>query len=223
MTRSVLVIASSNSGKVGEFRGLLGEVLPHGAVEVRPQPAGVTVEETGADFLANACLKAAAVARFAGAWALADDSGLCVDALDGRPGIHSARYAPSDAQRMGRLLEELAGRQDRSARFITALALARPDGSIALTGQGVSEGAILEAPIGEGGFGYDPLFWIPAVGRSFAQMTPAQKRRHGHRGRAFAALQPQLAALLLHRPSSSFAGSSEGSKAPSPGSPPPGG
>ena len=200
MTRPVLVIASSNSGKLVEFQELLREALPHGAVEVRPQPMGVTVEETGADFLANACLKATAVARFASAWALADDSGLCVDALDGRPGIHSARYAPSNAQRLQRLLEELAGCRDRSARFVSALALARPDGAIALTGQGVSRGAILEAPIGEGGFGYDPLFWIPAVGRSFAQMTPAQKRRHGHRGRAFAALQPRLAAALLHRP-----------------------
>ena len=201
MTRPVLVIASSNSGKLAEFQELLQEALPQGAVEVRPQPAGMTVEETGADFLANASLKAAAVARFTGAWALADDSGLCVDALDGRPGIHSARYAPSDGQRMGRLLEELAGRPDRSARFISALALARPDGAIALTGQGVSHGSILEAPIGEGGFGYDPLFWIPAVGRSFAQMTPGQKRRHGHRGRAFAALQPRLATTLLRQPS----------------------
>ena len=202
MTRPVLVIASSNRGKLAEFQELLQEALPHGVVEVRPQPTGLAVEETGADFLANASLKAAAVARFTGTWALADDSGLCVDALDGRPGIHSARYAPSDAQRMGRLLEEMAGCQDRSAQFVTALALARPDGAIALSSYGVSHGAILEAPIGEGGFGYDPLFWIPAVGRSFAQMTPTQKRRHGHRGRAFASLQHQLAAALLHQPSS---------------------
>ncbi|MXW41469.1 MAG: RdgB/HAM1 family non-canonical purine NTP pyrophosphatase [Synechococcus sp. SB0668_bin_15] len=214
MTKPVLVIASSNTGKLAEFHELLQEALPHGAVDVRPQPAGVTVEETGADFLANACLKATAVARFTGAWALADDSGLCVDALDGRPGVHSARYAPSNARRLERLLEELAGRQDRSARFITALALARPDGSIALTSQGISNGHILEAPIGEGGFGYDPLFWVPAVGLSFAQMTPAQKRRHGHRGRAFAGLQPQLAALLRHQ-ADSF-------KAPPPGSAAPG-
>ena len=200
MSRPVLVIASSNSGKLVEFRELLQEVLPPGAVEVRPQPPGVTVEETGADFLANACLKATAVARFTGTWALADDSGLCVDALDGRPGIHSARYAPSNAQRLQRLLEELADCRNRSARFIAALALARPDSSIALTSQGVSHGAILENPIGEGGFGYDPLFWVPAVGLSFAQMTPAQKRRHGHRGRAFAGLQPRLAAVLLHQP-----------------------
>lgn len=218
MTKPVLVIASSSSGKLAEFRELLQEALPHGAVEVRPRPAGVTVEETGVDFLANAYLKAATVARFTGEWALADDSGLCVDALDGRPGIYSARYAPSNAQRMERLLEELAGCEDRSAQFVTALALARPDGSIALTGQGVSHGAILEAPMGEGGFGYDPLFWIPAVGLSFAQMTPAQKRRHGHRGRAFAALQPQLG-VLLHQQSASF----KPSKAPSPDSPPPGG
>ena len=215
MTRPVLVIASSNSGKLAEFRQLLQGALPPGAVDVHPQPAGVTVEETGADFLANARLKAAAAARFTDAWALGDDSGLCVDALDGRPGIHSARYAPSNARRRQRLLEELAGCRDRSARFIAALALARPDGSIALTSQGVTHGSILEAPIGEGGFGYDPLFWVPAVGLSFAQMKPAQKRRHGHRGRAFAALQPQLGALL--RQQSASPGPS------SPGSPPPSG
>jgi len=215
MTGSVLVVASSNAGKLAEFQELLQEGLPHGVVDVRPQPAGVTVEEAGADFLANACLKATAVARATGAWALADDSGLCVNALGGRPGIHSARYAPDNARRMERLLEELAGCQDRSARFVTALALAWPDGSIALTSQGVSNGHILEAPIGEGGFGYDPLFWVPAVGLSFAQMTPPQKRRHGHRGRAFAGLQPQLTALL-HPQSASF-------RLPSPDSPPPGG
>ena len=199
MTKVVLVIASSNTGKLKEFRGLLQEALPHEEVDVRGQPVGVKVEETGADFLANACLKATAVARFTGAWTLADDSGLCVDALDGRPGIHSARYAPSNAQRLQRLLKELANSQNRRAQFISALALARPDGSIALTSHGVSHGSILEAPIGEGGFGYDPLFWIPAIGLSVAQMTPAQKRRHGHRGRAFAALQSQLVTLLCQQ------------------------
>ncbi len=212
MAKLVLVIASSNTGKLGEFRGLLQGALPQGAVDVRGQPTGVTVEETGADFLANACLKATAVARFTGAWALGDDSGLCVDALDGRPGIRSARYAPDNAQRLQRLLQELANCQDRSARFVSALALARPDGSIALTSHGATHGTILENPIGEGGFGYDPLFWVPAVGLSFAQMTSAQKRRHGHRGCAFAALQPQLVALLRQQ-SDSF-------KASSPGSPP---
>ena len=196
MSKPVLVIASTNPGKLAEFRELLQGVLPRGAVDVRAQPAGVVVEETGADFLANACLKATAVARFTAAWTLADDSGLCVDALHGRPGIHSSRYATSNARRMERLLKELSGHQDRSARFITALALARPDGSIVLTSQGVSHGCIPEAPIGEGGFGYDPIFWLPTVGLSFAQMTAAQKRHHGHRGRAFAGLQPQLVALF---------------------------
>ena len=199
MTKAVLVIASSNTGKLTEFRGLLQEALLHEEVDVRGQPAGVKVEETGADFLSNACLKATAVAHFTGTWALADDSGLCVDALDGRPGIHSARYAPSNAQRLRRLLKELANSENRRAQFISALALARPDGSIALTSHGVSHGSILEAPTGEGGFGYDPLFWIPAVGLSFAQMTPVQKSRHGHRGRAFAAFQSQLVTLLCQQ------------------------
>ncbi len=196
MTISALVIASSNRGKLAEFRQLLHEALPAQAIVVRGQPRAIVVEETGNDFLANARLKATAVARFTGEWALADDSGLCVDALGGRPGIHSARYAPSNGQRLQRLLGELAHVQNRRAQFISALALARPDGSIAITCQGISKGEILEAPMGKGGFGYDPLFWVPSVGLSFAQMTPAQKHRHGHRGRAFAALLPELMVLL---------------------------
>ena len=195
-----LVIASGNAGKVREFAALLADL----GLEVRPQPEGLEVEETGATFAENARLKAAAVARATGCWALADDSGLSVDALGGAPGVHSARYADNDAARIARLLDELAAAEAdskaeanaRSARFSAALALADPGGAVVLEVEGHCPGTILEAPRGEGGFGYDPVFFVPEAGLSFAEMPHSQKAALGHRGRAFAALRPQLEALL---------------------------
>ena len=191
-----LVIASGNAGKVREFAALLADL----GLEVRPQPEGLEVEDTGAE---NARLKAAAVARATGCWALADDSGLSVDALGGAPGVHSARYADNDAARIARLLDELAAAETRndeadarSARFSAALALADPGGAVVLEVEGHCPGTILEAPRGEGGFGYDPVFFVPEAGLSFAEMPRSQKATLGHRGRAFAALRPQLEALL---------------------------
>jgi XTP/dITP diphosphohydrolase len=197
-----LVIASGNAGKLREFSALLAE-LP---LLVRPQPEGIEVEETGATFAENARIKAQAVAVSTGCWALADDSGLAVDALGGAPGVVSARYASTDAGRIARLLEELetANRErraaglapDRGARFIAALALADPSGAIRLEVEGHCGGLILEQPRGVGGFGYDPVFLVPELGLSFAEMDRGTKGRFGHRGRAFALLEPQLRALL---------------------------
>ena len=198
-TPTVLVIASGNAGKVREFGGLLGNL----GLDTRPQPDGLEVEETGDSFAANARLKAEAVARATGCWALADDSGLSVEALGGAPGVHSARYADSDAARIERLLRELAAanasaaRANRRARFTAALALADPRGRVFLEVEGHCPGTILEAPHGSGGFGYDPVFLVPELQLTFAQMDKAQKAAIGHRGRAFAALEPQLRALLL--------------------------
>jgi XTP/dITP diphosphohydrolase len=194
---TVLVIASGNAGKVREFGALLADL----GLETRPQPEGLEVEETGSTFAANARLKAEAVARATGCWALADDSGLSVDALGGAPGVHSARYADSDAARIERLLRELAEAgarttDARSAAFTAALALATPQGEVVLEVEGVCPGTILEAPRGSGGFGYDPVFYVPEAGLSFAEMPHGQKAALGHRGRAFAALKPQLQALL---------------------------
>ena len=121
-----LVIASGNAGKIREFQGLL-QALP---VSVRPQPEGLEVEETGTTFAANARLKAQAVAAATGAWALADDSGLSVEALNGAPGVHSARYAPSDPERIARLLQALNGSGQRQAYFCAALCIAAPDLSL---------------------------------------------------------------------------------------------
>ncbi len=202
MSATTLVIASGNAGKLREFAALLADF----PLAVRPQPEGLEVEETGATFAANARLKAEAVARATGCWSLADDSGLAVAALGGAPGVFSARYAPTDAARINRLLEELAAAAgeresrglppDRRAAFVAALALADPDGVVRLEVEGRCEGVISEAPSGTGGFGYDPVFLVPELGLTFAAMDKASKSRVGHRGRAFVALEPGLRALL---------------------------
>ena len=188
-----LVIASSNAGKIREFTALLHD-LP---VRLLPQPEGLEVEETGSSFAENARLKAEAVARASGCWALADDSGLSVTALGGAPGVHSARFAASDAARIARLLRELAGAGDRSAQFTAALAVADPSGTIRLEVEGTCPGLILEQQRGTGGFGYDPVFFVPETGLTYAEMDKELKGRIGHRGRAFALLAPQLQALLV--------------------------
>jgi XTP/dITP diphosphohydrolase len=201
-TPTPLVIASGNAGKIREFAALLAD-LP---LEIRAQPEGLEVEETGTTFAANARLKAEAVARATGCWALADDSGLAVHALGGAPGVFSARYAPTDPERIARLLAELAAANqerlaqglapDRSARFSAALAVADPSGAIRIEVEGHCPGVILEVPRGAGGFGYDPVFLVPEAGLSFAEMDKATKGRIGHRGRAFALLEPGLKGLL---------------------------
>lgn len=196
----MLVIASGNAGKLREFSQLFAPL----GLRIRPQPEALRVEESGASFAENARLKAVAVAHACGSWALADDSGLSVDALAGAPGVHSARYGASDPERIERLLGELAAAQarapgraaDRSARFTAALALADPCGQVLLEVEGVCPGIILEQPRGQGGFGYDPVFLVPELGLSFAEMEPALKGRISHRGRALAKLLPGLRQLL---------------------------
>ena len=188
----VLVIASGNPGKVREFSHLLADLK----LAIRPQPEGLEVEETGDTFPANARLKASAVARATGCWALADDSGLSVNALGGAPGVHSARYAETDTARIARLLRELNGSNDRSAQFTAALAVADPSGAIRLEVEGVCPGVILEAQRGSGGFGYDPVFFVPEAGLTYAEMDKPLKGRIGHRGQAFALLAPQLRELM---------------------------
>ncbi len=154
------------------------------------------VEETGETFVANACLKASEIAKATGNWAIADDSGLAVDALNGAPGVYSARYAQTDAERIGRLLRELGDEVNRQAQFVCAVAVASPDGAIALQSEGVCRGEILTATRGDGGFGYDPIFYVPEKQLTFAQMTPEEKKSISHRGKALKALIPQLVAVL---------------------------
>ena len=188
-----LVIASGNRGKIREFEQLLNS-LP---LRITAQPDGLEVEETGQTFAANARLKAIAVADATDAWALADDSGLSVNALNGAPGVHSARYAPTDPERISRLLEALTDHDDRSAYFCAALCLAAPGGRVLLEVQGRCEGEITRSPRGEEGFGYDPIFEVDGTARTFAEMSTPEKKANGHRGRAFALLEPQLRQLLF--------------------------
>jgi XTP/dITP diphosphohydrolase len=186
-----LVVATGNPGKLQEIQAYLNE----GAWELMLKPAELEIEETGQTFLENAALKACQVAKAMGEWAIADDSGLAVNALNGAPGLYSARYGPSDADRITRLLRELGTCADRSAQFICAIVIARPDGTIALQAEGICPGEILIEPRGVGGFGYDPIFYVAESGLTFAEMPTALKHAISHRGRAFATLLPQLAQL----------------------------
>ena len=197
---TTLVIASGNAGKVREFAQLLEGL----GLDTQPQPEGIEVEETGDTFAANARLKAEAVAQATRQWALADDSGLSVDALGGVPGVHSARYAATDDARIERLLQELndAGALDpeaRSARFTAALALAAPSGRVVLEVEGHCPGQILMERRGDGGFGYDPVFYVPEAKLTFAEMTYEVKSRLGHRGRAMQAMKKEMPTLWIQR------------------------
>ena len=187
-----LVVATGNPGKLAEMQAYL-EGLD---IQLTLKPDDLEIEETGETFIANACLKASQVAKVTGQWAIADDSGLAVDALDGAPGIYSARYGKTDTERIERLLFELGNEVNREAQFVCAIAIARPDGSIALETEGICKGEILRASRGTGGFGYDPIFYVPQQRLTFAQMTPEMKRSLSHRGQAFQALLPQLSRIL---------------------------
>ncbi|MBD2112914.1 MULTISPECIES: RdgB/HAM1 family non-canonical purine NTP pyrophosphatase [Cyanophyceae] len=190
-----VIVATGNPGKLKEMQVYLGDL----GWELQLKPDAIDIEETGTTFLENARLKAAGVAKALGQWAIADDSGLEVHALGGAPGIYSARYADSDAARIDRLLQELekSGDRDRSAQFICALALANPQGDIVLETEGICPGEILRAPRGAGGFGYDPIFYMPALDKSFAEMSAEQKDANSHRSIAFGQLMPHLKQLTL--------------------------
>jgi XTP/dITP diphosphohydrolase len=181
-----IVIATHNGGKLKEFQHLLGsfahEVVSAGQLGL-PSP-----EETGTTFAENALLKAKACAEATGSFALADDSGLCVTALNGRPGLYSARWAnPDIAAAMQRIQTELGDAADRSAHFICVLALYWPDGRPEII-EGRVDGTIAKTPRGSGGHGYDPIFIPDGFTSSFAEMTDAQKNAISHRGRATKAL-----------------------------------
>ncbi|OWY67046.1 non-canonical purine NTP pyrophosphatase, RdgB/HAM1 family [cyanobacterium TDX16] len=187
-----LVVATGNPGKLKEMQAYLTDL----DWELTLKPPELEVEETGDTFVANACLKASQVAKATGKWAIADDSGLQVDALGGAPGIYSARYAKTDAERIERVLQELGDATNRQAQFVCAIAIARPDGAIVLQAEGICRGEILTAPQGIGGFGYDPIFYVPDRQMTFAEMPPQLKHEISHRGRAFQALIPQLQELV---------------------------
>ncbi|EAW36369.1 RdgB/HAM1 family non-canonical purine NTP pyrophosphatase [Lyngbya sp. PCC 8106] len=187
-----LVVATGNPGKLEEMKAYLLALN----LELQLKPEEIEVEETGETFIENACLKASEVAKATGKWAIADDSGLTVDALNGAPGVYSARYGKTDRDRIDRVLRELGDSTNRKAAFVCAVAIARPDGEIAINLEGVCPGEILESPKGDGGFGYDPIFYVPSEQKTFAQMSPEQKQVISHRGQAFKVLLPQLQELV---------------------------
>lgn len=197
MARHHIVLASNNAGKVRE----IGELLAGQHLEVLPQSSfgTVEIEETGLTFVENAILKARNAAQHAGLPAIADDSGLEVDALNGAPGIYSARYAgegATDADNNKKMLDALSGlpEEQRSARFQCLMVYMRhPEDPTPIICQGTWEGIILTEPQGDNGFGYDPLFYVPDQGCSSAQLPAETKNRLSHRGQALRMLLQALA------------------------------
>lgn len=195
-----LLLATHNKGKVSEYADILGD----GRIAfLTLNDVGITedVPETGHTFLENAVLKAVAYAQKTGLLTMADDSGLEVDALGGKPGVLTARYGGpglSMVERYTRLLHEMADVPAplRSARFRCAIALAASDGEVLATSEGACAGEIAWEPSGEAGFGYDPVFFFPEFGLTMAQLDPREKHRISHRGRAVAAIAPRLRQVL---------------------------
>ncbi|HKY76127.1 MAG TPA: RdgB/HAM1 family non-canonical purine NTP pyrophosphatase [Acidimicrobiia bacterium] len=194
-----VVLASANPDKAAEISAILSAAVP--GLDLAPRPADLAdVDETGTTLLENARLKAAAIAAATGEAAVADDTGLAVDALDGAPGVYSARFAGEDAtyaDNVAKLLIELDGvaPERRTARFETVALVRWPDGrEVAATG--AVQGLIATVARGDAGFGYDPIF-VPAEGdgRTFAELSPEEKHALSHRGRAFRALAAELAKL----------------------------
>ncbi|MEM1238802.1 MAG: RdgB/HAM1 family non-canonical purine NTP pyrophosphatase [Cyanobacteria bacterium P01_H01_bin.26] len=188
-----VIVATGNPGKLKEMQVYL---TPLGW-DLQLKPKDIEVDETGTTFMENARLKARKVAIATHQWAIADDSGLQIDALNGAPGLYSARYGKDDQDRIDRVLRELRDAQNRSAQFVCALALARPDGTIALETEGICPGEILTEPKGTNGFGYDPIFHVPSQGKTFAEMSDRQKETHSHRGIAFAQIMNALQQVQL--------------------------
>jgi XTP/dITP diphosphohydrolase len=192
-----LFFATRNAGKLRELRDLVGSLFEIRSLDDFPDLP--EVEEKEETFEGNARLKALACAKATGMAALADDSGLCVDALDGRPGVRSARYAPGpDAARIEKLLAEMADVPEpkRGAAFQCALCLALPDGSSA-TESAQCRGQIARLPRGSHGFGYDPIFLVPELGKTMAELAPEEKARISHRARAWGRMLPHLKFLKI--------------------------
>ena len=199
-----LVLASSNPGKLAEMEALLApaglHVVPQDVLGVEPP------EETGLTFVENALVKARAACAATGLPALADDSGIVVDALEGAPGVRSARYAgegATDADNVSRLLESLEGvaAPERGAAFVCVIACLRhARDPCPIVCEGIWEGRVLDAPRGDGGFGYDPVFFLEALGRTAAELSRAEKNAVSHRGQALAQLLERLARPSSHSP-----------------------
>ena len=187
-----VVLASHNKKKMVEMRTILSamgvEVLSQAEVGVDLEP-----EETGTTFEENARIKARAVMEATGLPAIADDSGLMVDALGGDPGVYSARYGGPGLDDTGRwqlLLKNMAGESNRACKFVSVICCAFPDGGEVMA-RGECPGILAQGPSGDGGFGYDPIFYLPQLGKTMAQLTPAEKNQISHRARALAGFQKE--------------------------------
>jgi XTP/dITP diphosphohydrolase len=196
--RQLLVLATRNAGKTREIREYLGD-FPVEIKNLDDFGRIPSVEEDGATFDENAYKKASFTAKILGLPALADDSGLEVEALGGAPGVHSARYAgqsATDAENNAKLLRKMEGKTNRAAAFTCVISIAVPSGA-ALTYEARCEGLIAEVPAGENGFGYDPLFYCPPLNRTFAQLSAEEKNRVSHRGKALAELKEEFEKVLI--------------------------
>lgn len=188
-----LVLASQNKKKLVELNDILSQL----GIEVcsqREAGVDVEVEETGATFEENSMLKAQAVMQASGLPAIADDSGLCVDCLQGAPGVYSARYGGEGLDDEGRyrlLLENMRGQMPRTAKFVSVITCCFPNGDV-ITARGECPGTIAFAPMGEGGFGYDPVFFIPELKKTFAQLSAQEKNAISHRGKALEQFKVKL-------------------------------
>ncbi len=194
------ILAYQNEHKLKEMRSILARQGVEVALE-KELGLHVEVEETGETFAENALLKAKVVCKASGLPAIADDSGLCVDALNGAPGVYSARYGGEDLDDEGRyrlLLNSMRGATRRTAHFTSAIACVFPNGDV-LEAEGICPGTIAYAPQGTGGFGYDPVFFLPELRKTYAQLTEEEKSAVSHRGRALAAFEGKLKAYLEKR------------------------
>lgn len=192
-----IIVATKNQGKVREIKKIFKDI----DIDIITQEeAGISieVEETGDTFEKNAMIKAKAVSLLCDDIVIADDSGLCVDALDGRPGVYSARYAgenATDAQKIEKLLSEMEGIENRSAKFVSAIALVMPDGK-ELYARGEVPGEILLSPEGDGGFGYDPIFYSTELQKCFGVASLEEKNTVSHRARGLSQMYKKLLEVL---------------------------
>jgi XTP/dITP diphosphohydrolase len=190
-----LVIATHNRKKAGEMVTILQTRFPGLQIQtLADYPSAGEPEETGTTYIANAIIKAEAAAEATGEWCVADDAGLEIDAMDRAPGLYSKRFAGEDtpfSEKIRIILENLNGREDRAARFRCAVAFAKT-GEPTVSFEAICEGVIAQAPSGNGGFGYDPIFWLPELGCTMADLTAEQKHAVSHRGKVLKAFSDYL-------------------------------
>ncbi|MBP8640648.1 MAG: XTP/dITP diphosphatase [Oscillospiraceae bacterium] len=186
------ILASNNKGKLKEIKAILSDF---GSEVISQSEAGLSLEaeETGVTFEENALIKARAACEALSQPAIADDSGLAVESLGGAPGVYSARYGgcTTDEERVSLLLRNLEGIENRRAKFVSCIACAFPNGDI-ITARGECEGRITDKPRGDGGFGYDPVFEIPTIGKTMAELSPEEKNAVSHRGKALRIFEMKL-------------------------------